>query len=76
MAAEVAARRLSSVIARATGPKQSHENKEGLLRGVYPESSRRARSDTGEGRMTLGVASRGGGTGWARLIQREKVAHF
>ena len=33
------------VIARAVGPKQSQQSKEGLLRGVYPERSRRARND-------------------------------
>ncbi len=36
------------VFVRAAGPKQSHEGKERLLRGVYPERSRRARNDRQE----------------------------
>ena len=44
----------SIVIARAAGPKQSHGDKKGLLRGVYPERSRRARKDTGENLKTSG----------------------
>ena len=59
MGAGVARRGFMIVIARAVGPKQSHEAKEGLLHGVYPERSRRARNDPGENRMTLGVAPRG-----------------
>ena len=39
---------VSSVIARAAGPKQSQGNQKGWIRAVYPEGSRRARNDTGE----------------------------
>ena len=38
---------VSSVIARAASPKQSHGNQKGLNRAVYPEDSRRVRNDTG-----------------------------
>ena len=76
MGAGVARRGFMIVIARAVGPKQSHEAKEGLLHGVYPERSRRARNDPGENRMTLGVAPRGGGRGWGTLIQRKEVPHL
>ena len=47
---------LSIVVARAVGPKQSHECKERLLRGVYPERSRRARNDNKENRKVLGTS--------------------
>jgi len=48
---------LSIVIARDAGLKQSHEGKDKLLRGVYPERSRRARNDTVENRSTLAPCS-------------------
>ncbi len=51
---------LPIVIARAVGPKQSREDKERLLRGVYPERSRRARDDTGESQKSLGKMNRAG----------------
>ncbi len=41
------------VIARAVGPKQSHEDQARLLRGVYPERSRRARNDNEDNCKTL-----------------------
>ena len=49
---------LSIVFARAAGRKQSYKGKQRLIRGVYPERSRRARNDTGENRRNRNQHSR------------------